>query len=167
MATSTNTTTCPACDCDDSPLSVVANVLGILTFALGLLAAIGAFAAVTRGAKIGLADTQDALKMARQQIDHTHRLMSILRNRGDPDLETIGSMVEDTLRGFLLAKEDMEDLLQQLRVESKGLGVQRRVTSLWGRLKWWYCESEVESSMAKLREFQQYFAAVHLMLLER
>lgn len=69
---------CPACDCGDSPLSVVANVLSIFTFALGLFAYFAAFTAATRGAAKGMEDMRGVLAMTQQQISQTRNLLKVL-----------------------------------------------------------------------------------------
>ncbi|MBE3047797.1 hypothetical protein IMZ48_35865, partial [Candidatus Bathyarchaeota archaeon] len=86
MATPTHQS-CPACDCDDSALSVFANVLGILTFALGVVAYMVAFTAVTRGAANDIQDTSASLGMTSQHLEQTRRFFDDLQNEGDPDLD--------------------------------------------------------------------------------
>ena len=158
---------CPDCDCGDSPLSVVANVLSIFTFALGVIAYFAAFTAVTRGAAKEMEDTRDVLRMTRQQIAQARQFLNTLENRADPDLSTMRSLVGDSLQGFVIAEEEMASLLHDFKLGGKGPSQGMAGLSWSSRLRWWYREKDLAAGMAKLREFQQHFAAVQLIFLER
>ena len=158
---------CPDCDCSDSPLSVVANTLGILTFALGVTAYFAAFTAMTRGAAKEIEETWNVLRMTQEQIEQAKQFFNALADRSDPDINAMKGLVGDSLDGFKAAKQGMVRLLDDLGLEEKGPN--HKVIGLsWSlRLRWWYYEKDVAAGMAKLRESQQHFAAARLIFLER
>lgn len=158
---------CPDCDCSDSPLSIVANLLSVLTFALGVTASFAAFTAVTRGAAKEMEDTRDVLRMTRQQIAQARQFLNALENRADPDLGMMRGLVGDSLQGFVAAEEEMATLLHDFRLARKGPSHGPVGLSFSSRMKWWYREKDLAAGMAKLREFQQHFAAAQLIFLER
>lgn len=160
-------TGCPACDCDDSPLSMVANIFGILTFALGVFAYIAAFFAVTRGATKDMRDTEDVLKATQRQIEQITRFLDVLQNRADPDLQVLKSLLGDSLQDFADVKHEMDGFLLRFNAARDESGVKMVDESLGSRLRWWYYERDKEAGMAKLRGYQQHFAAVQLTFLER
>lgn len=163
-------TGCPACDCDDSPLSVVSNILGILTFALGVFAYIAAFIAVTRSATKDIRDTEDVLKAVRRQIDQIARFMELLQNRSDPDLQVMKALVGESLQDFVEAEAEMGRFVLRFKTgapAADGGEVMVADKSLASRFLWWYYERDKDAGMAKLRGYQQHFAAVQLTFLER
>lgn len=160
-------TGCPACDCDDSPLSVVSNILGVLTFALGVFAYIAAFIAVTRGATKDMRDTEDVLKATQRQVEQIKRFLEVLQNRGDPDLDVMKALVGESLQDFVEAQAEMDEFLLGFKVAGDGHRVKLAGESMGSRFRWWYHEKDKEAGMAKLRGYQQHFAAVQLTFLER
>ena len=62
-------TTPTTLSCDDSPLSVTANIVGILTFSLGLLASYIALQTATRGAPSEIARLVDDLRSTQSEIN--------------------------------------------------------------------------------------------------
>lgn len=157
--------TCPDCDCGDSPLSVLANVLGILTFALGLAASFAAFAAITRGATREMEETWKVCSMAGQQIAQADRFLTTLHYRSDADLKAMEELVRDSLDALKAARKEMESDLREFKMDDTERESPRLPSS--SRLKWWYYERGVRAGVMKLRESQQHFAAVQLMLLQR
>ena len=194
--------TCPDCDCDDSLLSNVANILGIVTFVLGLAAYFVAFAAVTRGAARDVEDTRNALLMIQRQIAQADWFLKTLHYRGDSDLEMMKGLITDSLESFRGAEAKMREILAKFEPDDEegsgrelpglsfepageegsghelpsmsfeadreeGPGRELPSMSFLSRLKWWYYENNVDASVAKMREFQQQYAAVQLTFLER
>jgi hypothetical protein len=158
---------CPACDCADSPLSIVGNVVGILTFVLGVFAYVAAFIAVTRGAANDMRDTEDVLKATQGQIKQITDILKVLYNRSDPALQDMKSLVDDSLQSLVKAKDDLNEFLLRFKVARDGREDMVADESLWSQFKWWYYERDKEARIAKLRGSQQHFAAVQLTFLER
>ena len=155
---------CPTCNCDDSLLSVIANVLGIFTFALGVVAYMVAFTAVTRGAAEGIEDTKAALDRTSDQFEQTRLFFERLQNESVPEVEMLEKLMRDSINGLAGVKLEAGVVLDKFSAEKRGTS---RGLVIPSRLKWWYYEKDVEAAMAKLRELQQHIVAVQQILIER
>lgn len=67
----------------------------------------------------------------------------------------------------MAAKKDMDNLLGGFNTGKRGARHGATGVSHPSRVKWWYYEKDVGAGMAKLREFEQHFAAVQLIFIER
>lgn len=146
---------CP--ECDDSPLSVASNILGILTFGLGLLISVAAFIAITRSADTGIASSKATLHQTNQHIRQIDSYLDILELRSDPELELMDQLIRESLGAFYEAQDEIENYLACFVVPC----------SLWTRCRWRYQEKETAAAMAKLESHRQHFSAIQQTFLLR
>jgi hypothetical protein len=149
----TTPTYCPKCG--DSPLTWTGNVLGILTFALGLIISSAAFVAATRGADKEIEYSKGILKETEEQIDKISTHMDTLKYRGGNNLQHMDQLIYDSLESLRVAREAMDGKLKQFKTP----------TFIWNRVRWWYDEKEIGVGMAKLDCQRQLVATVQLTLL--
>ncbi|KAF2122222.1 hypothetical protein BDV96DRAFT_682204 [Lophiotrema nucula] len=135
----------------DSPLSTTANVLGILTFALGLISFCAAFFAITHDAHREITDYQYSMREKKGHIDEIYKYFEELDIAADSELES--SSVK-TLIG-----RSVQDL------ERRRLAMERDLTQVRGRLQWWYRRKDMGISMARIETQLQHLGAIQLTFL--
>jgi hypothetical protein len=149
----------PICcsECGDSPLSWTGNVVGILTFALGVIISSAAFIAATRGADKEIQYSKEILRETKEHINKIHTQLDTLKYRGGNNLQGMDLLIYDSLESLNVARKDMDGKLADFKTP----------TSVWNRVRWWYDEKEIGVGMAKLDFQGQLFATVNLTLLLR
>ncbi|KAF8856375.1 hypothetical protein BDZ45DRAFT_675605, partial [Acephala macrosclerotiorum] len=149
--------TTPACcpECRDSPLTWTGNVLGILTFVLGLTISSAAFVAATRGADKEIQYSKGILRETEEQINKIQAQLDTLKYRGGNNLQHMDQLIYDSLESLKNAREAMDRKLTNFKTP----------TSLWNRVLWWYDQKEIGVGMAKLDCQGQLFSTVQLTLL--
>lgn len=147
------------CNCPnggDSPLSTTASVLGILTFALSLLAYIIALVVITRSAK-GERDTALAIMYdTENQMDRIRHYFDAEQRERDPDYQVYADMINKSEVAFRKAKEKIASCLKPFDAH---LGWP---LSFVGRLRWWYRVKGVATAAARLESRRQHFATIQL-----
>ena len=87
--------------CGDSPLSATASIVGILTFALGLLASYIALQSATRGAPSEIARLVDDLRTTQREINRVAEY--IFDDAHTASLDITPRMVYDTSQQYVLS----------------------------------------------------------------
>lgn len=153
---------CP--ECSDSPLSYTGNIVGILTFVLGLLISFAAFLAATRGADEERRRSREVVQRTKNQIMGIRDHIEDLKYQAGSNLEGMDNLIDDCLKSFDEAWRDINGKLN----ESKPIGTfktGRSPMSVWDRIRWWYHEKEIIGGLARLESQRQFFATVQLAFL--
>lgn len=147
---------CPACN--DSPLSFTGNIVGLLTFALGLLASCVAFLSIVRNADSEIESlVRDTNETKAHIVKMSIHIGKLGLRQNSPDLKDMYDLLTDCLAGFAKAQNSVAKHLEMFRLP----------TSLWTRVKWWYMEKETAAQMAKLDSYNQRITALQLTFLLR
>lgn len=135
----------------DSPLSTTGNVVGILTFALGVVSFLAAFYAITHNAPREIQNYKDSLKERKDHIKEISLYFEELDVVADAELEQshIKSSVRSSLKGLEAHRQAMEDDILQTK----------------GRLQWWYRRQDMATSMATIETQLQHLGAIQLTFL--
>jgi len=150
---------CP--DPGDSPLSTTGNVLGILTFALGLFAYCIAFSVVVRGADRELAAALATLVDTARQIAEVKQFLDDEEREADPDYRTMKDMIDSSESSYKAAKYEFESQLEPFIMSPHGN------MSFLGRFRWWYREKDLAAAATRLENRKQHFATIQLTYLLR
>ena len=146
--------------CGDSPLSTTGSVVGILTFALGLLAYLIAFLTITRGADQALAEMLATLDETDRQILGIKTLLDDAEREADPDYDAMKNMIDGPESSFRTANNDFERLLEPFSVASRRSRPGRM--SLFRRFRWWYRDRDLAAATIRLENRRQHFATIQL-----
>ena len=112
-------------DCPpDSPLSTTGNVIGILTFVLGIVSFCAAFYAITHNAPQEILDYKESLRERKAHIKQIHQYFEELNDEADSELE--GNPIKQ------LMDNSMTDL------ENRRQTIEEDLFHVGGRLQWWY-----------------------------
>lgn len=149
-----NSTNCP--EGGDSPLSTTSNVLGILTFAIGLFFFVVAFFKITAGAeneikkfKKAQIDSAEYVKRAKEAVDE-------LFKGSDPDYQQVKNLIIDSLNAVDGEVKAMGTFLDRPHFKQH--------ISIWSRINWWLALEEVEAFRTQLNSAQQFLTASLLTL---
>ncbi|KAK3984890.1 hypothetical protein QBC44DRAFT_405985 [Cladorrhinum sp. PSN332] len=141
---------CPACD--DSALSYVGNITGILTFALGLAASFVAFFSIIGGIEAKILDMQKRVNTAADQVSGLKSSIKGLVLPGEtyPSLEKelsdeLSQKLLTILTAFLDNRDKMLKYLEGFELPALP----------WTRFQWWYKDSETTERFAKFRRSQE------------
>ncbi|KAK5994378.1 hypothetical protein PT974_04852 [Cladobotryum mycophilum] len=150
---------CPPCpDCGDSPLSTTGNILGILTFALGLVVSLFALLAVVRGAEHEVGFLVSSLEETGKQIRHSREYFHLLDVESDDDLQYMRDLTLAALNDLETSQRGMmEDLVR----------TQSSISSFWTRLDWWYRQKDVAAELSKLDSQKHHLNSIQLTFLLR
>lgn len=139
-------------ECGDSDLSVVSNILGILTFGVAFLASCLGFIVIACGASEEISRISDILKQTKEHIDRVEDYRTTLMLRADPSLKSLDKSFDDSIMAFRELRDDME----------KELGGYNKGALLVRHFRWWYREKEVAAGMARLESCKQHLSAIQL-----
>jgi hypothetical protein len=143
--------------CSDSPLSITGNVLGILTFALGLLASALAFLVITSGIQSELSTLELSLEKTGHQISHSRRYFQLRDSERDAILQEMGGEIAAALNS---AERLYIELLGSVRT------VKESADSVWTRVGWWYHGRQaVTANMARLESEKTHLGTLQLTFL--
>ncbi|KAI0428765.1 hypothetical protein F5Y09DRAFT_343359 [Xylaria sp. FL1042] len=145
---------CP--ECTDSPLSVTGNVVGIATFALGVIAFCATLFTVTRGADGEIYYYKQTLEETDRHINQISAYFTRLELEADEDLEQQVDSVADSLRQLLIANRDISARIDEVK-EVK--------PALCRRLMWWWKEKEIAGGMVRVESQKQHVTAIQLTFL--
>jgi len=159
------TEACP--ECDDSPLSLASNVLGLLTFAFSLFLSAAAFLAITRNANDEAQDIYESLAQTREHINHIHGYLVGLVTQSDPVVGSMASLVRDAYGNFIAAHRDARAHLEKLGECDKDGTNFHLPPSMWARIRWWYYEKDTATKLGKLESHKQNFTTILLTLIAR
>jgi hypothetical protein len=101
--------------CTDSPLSYTGNIVGILTFVLGLSASILAIYALTRGALDEIDRFSQELESTRIQILPILRYCESEKGQGNADFADYQASLEQTLKILVATLTDLSTGLAGLK----------------------------------------------------
>lgn len=156
---------CP--DCDDSPLSITSNILGILTFAAGLFLSFAAFVTITRNASNEIQDLYTTLDQTDKHIQFLKYHFRDLEGDSDP---LFNEMQDAMVHLYILFRAACQDVRNHLRTfgHIRERVSERRVsTSAWDNVRWWYYEKDTAAKIAKLDGYRQHFTAIQLTFMAR
>jgi hypothetical protein len=138
-------------DQPDSPLSTTANVLGILTFALGLLSFCAAFFAITHDAHREMQESKYSIKERKAHIQVLQQYFRELDTVADSELEqsSMGKLVHTSLI----------NLARQTRA------VEQEINGTRGRWQWWYHRKDVVTAISRIDSQLQHVRSFQLTFL--
>ncbi|CEF72025.1 hypothetical protein FGSG_11692 [Fusarium graminearum PH-1] len=149
--------TCLPCpDCGDSPLSTTGNILGILTFALGLFLSTFAFMVAVRSAETEIDDLIESLESTGRYIDQMTRFFATMNHEADLEITGMGLLPSNATKSI---SDTQTKLLQDLEETKK------TISQLPTRVDWWYRAKDVEAKLSKLDSERQHLHSVQLALL--
>jgi len=121
----------------DSALSIAGNVVGILTFALGVFSFCVAFYTITYDAHREIQDLKDAFEGGKSHVEELGRYFEDLDIAADVDFEhsCIKPIVANSLWSLKRRHRELETELGDIR----------------GRLQWWYRRKDITSSLAVIK----------------
>ncbi|KAM5345989.1 hypothetical protein ACJ41O_011850 [Fusarium nematophilum] len=122
-------------DCPpDSPLSTTGNIIGLLTFALGLFSFCAAFYAITHNATQEIDDYEKSLAERKAHIAQIRQYIEDADVAADAELE--GNPIKD------LIFKTLSDL------EARRRTMERDIYGVGGRLQWWYRRQDSDLACA-------------------
>ena len=139
-------------DCrPDKALSTTGDVIGILTFALGVFSFCAAFFAITHDAPREIEDYKESLEERKGHIEKARGYFDELRRVADSDWEQsdIKDIIHTSLQRLETRRQAMYDSLSKVR----------------GRLQWWYRRQDMLLSMARIETQLQHLGAIQLTFL--
>ncbi|CAG1990976.1 unnamed protein product [Fusarium graminearum] len=149
--------TCLPCpDCGDSPLSTTGNILGILTFALGLFLSTVAFMVAVRSAETEIDDLIESLKSTGRYIDQMTRFFASMGREADPEMTGMGLLPSDATESISNTQTKLLDELEETK---------KTISELPTRVDWWYRAQDVKAKLSKLDSERQHLHSVQLALL--
>jgi len=147
--------TCP--ECSDSPLSLTGNIVGILTFAIGLLASSLAFFIIASGIQDELTALESSLAKSGHQIQHSRRYFQARDSDRDLALQEMEAEMAAALDSTETLYLEVLDKVRRVR-ESAG--------SVWTRISWWQRGRQaVASDMARLESEKTHLGSLQLTFL--
>lgn len=147
-------------ECDDSPLSTVANVIGILTFALAVGASSLAFITVFLDAGDEINYYKDILSKIKTQVENLEQYFLSLKTEANPDFMPYECAMK-TSSGDLLEAHDK--ISNNLTKASHNISSYR----ILGRLQWWRSEKEIRLEVGRLESQKTQFTTMLLIFLSR
>lgn len=158
---------CP--DCGDSPLSTTGNVLGILTFALGVFAYLAVFFAMTRGAENEIRYCARVLAETEDHIKEIEYYKDLLTARGDQDARRLRDAMDTFRRTYSKIQQDLDNFKDRCGIGNTDLSDEKSAwtASTWTRINWWYVASNMTAQMGRLDSHKQHFAAIELTVILR
>ncbi|KAI1281697.1 hypothetical protein F5Y07DRAFT_266987 [Xylaria sp. FL0933] len=145
---------CP--ECNDSPLSVTGNVLGIATFALGVFAFCATLFTVTRAANSEIRYYTQTLEETDRHINQISTYFTRLELEADEDLKPQVDYVANSLQQLLSANRDISKSIDK---------VSRVQSGLCRRLMWWWKEKEIAGGLVRVESHKQHVTAIQLTFL--
>jgi len=157
---------CP--DAGDSPLSTVANILGIITFGLALFAYVAAFFTVTRKADDEIEATRASAETMTKNLVSVIDILNARNNRGaDLDLVDLFEPMQVALHAYEMAVKDLKELLKRFQPTKSKQHIFTPHYSICHRFLWWYAEKERLSAINNIMTSHQLLIAVQLAYLDR
>jgi hypothetical protein len=152
--------------CSDSALSTTGNIVGILTFALGLVASYAVYSALTWGALDEIGSFSRDLDRIKNQVIPFLRFCEIENQTSNPDFQAYEQGLEQSLRSLLAS---IAALLRDLRTfdrlrtkSSNPFDFQAR-----RRFVWMYKRQKFMEEMARISSHRAEMLGVQMGLLLR
>ncbi|KAK3339054.1 hypothetical protein B0H65DRAFT_288758 [Neurospora tetraspora] len=139
-------------DKGDSPLSTLSNVVGLLTFTLGLLTLVVTFLSITHSADREIEDIQEKLQARECHISQIEDHFNKLENEAHSDWE--GSKIRSN---FLMTLNKIKDYHLKATVELEKNSKKHH----W----WWYNRPDVMGAVAAIETQFQHLNTIQLTFL--
>ncbi|KAK3334155.1 hypothetical protein B0T19DRAFT_440846 [Cercophora scortea] len=146
---------CPGCG--ESLLSTASSVIGFLTFGIGFIFAVIAFATVARNADNEIKNLTAIVFQTNEHINCINSSLGQLVVQGDPILDKMLGLIQPSLGGFRQAHADAQEYLESFK----------KLPSGCKRVSWWFYEKETAATMARLESYKQHFTAIQITFLMR
>ncbi|KAI0521175.1 hypothetical protein F5B22DRAFT_41262 [Xylaria bambusicola] len=146
--------TCP--ECSDSPLSVTGNIIGILTFALGVFAFCATLFAVLRGANEEICRIRQTLNETESEIQDIYPYFTGLELEADEDLKNHQALVQQCLEGLVDARTTVSYRLESIEKVQSGL---------CRPLGWWWREKEIQGGLLRIENHKRQIMIIQLTFL--
>ncbi len=145
--------------CADSPLSMTGSIVGILTFALALLAYYFAFVATTKGAPAEIETFARDLSMTQSQIVPIIEYFEKQRQQANTAYQGHGDSI-------LAALWSLVSTLQRVTTEfSRHRPDGQSSPGMWRRLRWVFDRDDMVESMARISNQKATITATQLSFL--
>ncbi|KAH8906838.1 hypothetical protein BR93DRAFT_978361, partial [Coniochaeta sp. PMI_546] len=142
----------------DSPLSWAGNIVGLLTFTLGVFATFTAILAATGNAEQEIEANKKLIKQTRSHLNRINDSVNGLLKDADRDYGSLKLVIDGAVDAYDKAVNDTDKYMKENFPNPK---------HCWTHVKWWYMEKETAARFANLQSCSEHLTAAQLTFVQR